>query len=60
MFSVGVNINNVPTGAREGITVRGVEDIGVGDDPTIFPKLDNKTYQDSTAVVIWMNKCCKN
>jgi len=37
-----------------------VKEILVSDDPTIFPKLDNETYQDSTTIMIWVNKCCKN
>ena len=55
-----MNTNNEPTGAQDGVAIRGVGDIGVGDDPTVLPKLDNKTYQDCTAIVIWMNECCKN
>jgi hypothetical protein len=55
-----VNTNNEPRGARDGVAVRGVRDIGAGDDPTIFSKLDNKTNQDSMAVVIWMDECYKN
>ena len=35
------------------------ENFGVGDDPTIFSKLGNKTYRDSTAIVIRVNEAAK-
>jgi hypothetical protein len=55
-----VNTTNESTGASNGIAVRGVGDIGVRNDPTIFPKLDDETYRNSKAIVIWVYKCCKN
>ena len=57
---VGVNTNDELTGACNGIAISGVGDIGVGDDPTIFPKPDNETYRNGTSVVIGMNKSGKN
>ena len=60
MFGVGVNTNDEPTGACNGIAISSVGDIGVGDDPTIFPKPDNETYQNGTSVVIGMNKSGKD
>ena len=58
-FSVGVNTNDEATGSGNRIAIRRLGNVGVGNHPAILPKLDNKPYRNSTAIVIGMNKSCK-